>query len=164
VLDLIDEESAADRPGRDLVLARLLEVMLVEAIRHDAAGVAEAGQGLVAGLRDPQIAQALRALHADIRRPWTVAALAEVAGVSRSVFAERFARVVGAPPIDYLLHWRMALAKDGLRAGRRLAEVAFAIGYTSASAFSTAFSRTVGCPPGRYAGASGQGPVESRPA
>jgi len=106
---------------------------------------------MLAGLRDPQIAPALRVLHADIRRPWTVADLAAAAGASRSVFAERFARVVGASPIDYLLHWRMALAKDGLRAGRRLADVAFASGYNSASAFSTAFSRTVGCPPARYA-------------
>jgi len=151
VLDLIDEESAADRAGRALVLGRLLEVMLVEAIRHGAAGAAQARPGLAAGLRDPQIAPALRALHADIGRPWTVGELAAVAGASRSVFAARFARVVGAPPIDYLLRWRMALAKDGLRAGRRLADVAFACGYSSASAFSTAFSRTVGCPPARYA-------------
>jgi AraC-like DNA-binding protein len=68
------------------------------------------------------------------------------------VLAERFTRIVGLPPIDYLLRWRMALAKDALRGGElRLAQVAFACGYQSASAFSTAFTRTVGCSPGRYA-------------
>jgi AraC-like DNA-binding protein len=83
---------------------------------------------------------------------WTIARLAAVAGMSRSVFAERFSRTVGRPPIDYLLRWRMAVAKDALRArDRRLAEIAFACGYESVSAFSTAFTRTVGCPPSRYA-------------
>lgn len=72
--------------------------------------------------------------------------------MSRSVFAERFGEIVGVPPIDYLRHWRMALAKDALRAGReRLAEVAEISGYQSVSAFSAAFSRTVGCSPSRYA-------------
>jgi AraC-like DNA-binding protein len=72
--------------------------------------------------------------------------------MSRSVFAERFSRIVGLPPMDYLLRWRMAVAKDALRSGRRrLAEVAFACGYQTVSAFSTAFTRTVGCAPSRYA-------------
>ena len=152
VLDLIGDEAASDRPGRTLVLDRLLEIMLVEAIRHGAARAAEHRQGLLTGLADPQIAAALRALHADVRRRWTIAQLAAIAGMSRSVFADRFCRVVGLPPMSYLLRWRMALAKDALRFGDDpLAEIAFACGYQSVSAFSAAFSRTIGCPPSRYA-------------
>jgi AraC-like DNA-binding protein len=150
VLDLIDDEARSSRSGRTLILERLLEIMLVEAIRHGA-GVGEIRPGLLAGLGDRPVGATLRAMHADIRRGWTVAQLAAVARMSRSVFAERFTRIVGMPPIDYLLHWRMTLAKDALR--RRtssLAEVAFSCGYGSASAFSTAFSRTVGCSPAKY--------------
>lgn len=152
VLGLIGDEASSDRPGRTLVVDRLLEIMLVEVIRHGATRAEEGRRGLLAGLADPQIAAALRALHADIQRSWTVARLAAIAGMSRSVFAERFCRVVGLPPIDYLLEWRMAVAKDALRFGEvRLADVAFTCGYQSVSAFSAAFSRTVGCPPSRYA-------------
>lgn len=152
VLSLIEDEAAGDRPGRSLILERFLEIMLVEAIRHG--GVFDnAHQGLMAGLADPRIAAALRALHADVRRRWTVADLAAVAGMSRSVFAERFSRVVGTAPIDYLLRWRMALAKDLLRfrSGRTEA-AALACGYESPSAFSIAFKRIVGCSPARFGG------------
>ncbi len=152
VLDLIGDEVASERAGRTLILDRLLEIMLVEAIRHGALAADASDGGLLAGLADPQVATALRAMHADVQRAWTVAQLADVAGSSRSVFAERFRSVVGLAPIDYLLQWRMALAKDALRAGRaRLSEIAFACGYQSTSAFSTALSRIVGRPPARYA-------------
>jgi AraC-like DNA-binding protein len=108
--------------------------------------------GLLAGLADPRLALALNAVHAEVKRSWTVAQLADIAGMSRSVFADRFARIVGLAPIDYLTEWRMAIAKDMLRAGEaRLAEVAFECGYQSTSAFSTAFARSVGCPPSRFA-------------
>jgi AraC-like DNA-binding protein len=152
MLDLIGDEASTDRPGRILVLDRLLEVLLIEAIRSGTTAYGEDRRGLLAGLADPQVSVALRALHADIRQGWTIARLAAIAGMSRSVFAERFCRTVDRPPIDYLLRWRMAVAKDALRAGdRRLTEIAFACGYESVSAFSTAFTRTVGCPPSRYA-------------
>jgi AraC-like DNA-binding protein len=152
LLDLIDDEAFADRPGRSLVIERLLEIMLVEVTRRGAIGAAEPRQGLLSGLADLRVARALQAIHGDVRRSWTVGELAGVAGASRSAFAARFMRVVGVAPIDYLLSWRMALAKDALRRGEaRLSEVAFASGYQSASAFSTAFSRIVGCPPARYA-------------
>jgi AraC-like DNA-binding protein len=152
VLGLIEDEALADRPGRTLILERLLEIMLVEAIRHDGGCVTEGSRGLLAALGDPAIAAALRALHADIRKTWTVAKLAACAGMSRSVFAERFDEIVGLSPIDYLRQWRMMLAKEALRAGREpLVEIAEACGYQSVSAFSAAFSRTVGCPPSHYA-------------
>ena len=152
VLETIGDEATSDRPGRSLVLDRLLELLLVEVIRNAGEHGRSSHQGLLAGLSDHRIAAALNALHADIKQSWTIAGLADIAGMSRSAFAERFCRTVGLPPIDYLSQWRMAIARDMLRSGdHRLADIAFACGYQSASAFSTAFTRTVGCPPSRFA-------------
>ena len=100
---------------------------------------------------DPRIAVALRRMHGDAERSWTVDGLAREAGMSRSAFFERFARTVGVRPMEYLLTWRMAVAKDLLRSGRiAMDEVARRVGYGSASTFSTAFSRREGMPPGRF--------------
>jgi len=139
------------------VLTRLVEVLLIEALRSTP-GV-EASPGLLRGLADPQLASAVREMHGQLARSWTVAQLAKTAALSRSAFFERFTRTVGLPPMEYLLAWRMAVAKDLLR--RRdhgVAEVAERIGYGSASTFSTAFSRHVGQPPGRYAASAGVSP------
>lgn len=155
IMELIAEETAEQRPGRDLILERLVEVLLVEALRFRSAAAAGQEQGLLSGLGDPALARALRRLHDDVARRWTVAELARTAGMSRAVFAERFNRKVGMPPMQYLLEWRIALAKDLLRRGRApLAEVAEKIGYQSASAFSTAFTRHTGCPPSAFARSS----------
>lgn len=152
VLETIGDEATSDRPGRSLVLDRLLELLLVEVIRNAGKHGQSSYPGLLAGLSDHRIAAALDALHTDIKQSWTIAGLADIAGMSRSAFAERFCRAVGLPPIDYLSQWRMAVARDMLRSGdHRLADIAFACGYQSASAFSTAFARTVGCPPSRFA-------------
>ncbi|MFM0642548.1 AraC family transcriptional regulator [Paraburkholderia sediminicola] len=155
IVELIDREASCSRPGRTFILSRLLEIMLVEALRSQSAvldGEGTTKPGLLAGLADEQLAIALREVHADSGRQWTVALLAASAGMSRSAFADRFTRVVGTTPIDYVLNWRMALAKDALRfTNRPLVEIATAIGYGSTSAFSTAFSRIVGCSPARYA-------------
>ena len=152
VLDLLGDEAAADRPGRSLLLERLLEVMLIQALRHASSGSVAGRQTLLAGLADTRIAAALAAVHGDVFSRWSVAKLAAIAGMSRSAFAERFSRVVGVAPMDYLLRWRMALAKDALQFdGMRLVDVALRYGYSSVSAFSTAFTRTVGCPPSHYA-------------
>lgn len=147
---MVRDEAGGERPGRDLVLARLVEVLLVEALR--AVGGDEAPPGLLRGLGDPRLAGAIRCIHDEPARPWTVAALAKEAALSRSAFFERFARIMGVPPMEYLLGWRMSLAKDLLRrrAGK-LEEVAERVGYGSASAFSTAFARQVGMPPKRFA-------------
>ena len=116
--------------------------------------------GVLGGLADPQLSRALAFIHADVGRGWTVGELARHAGMSRSVFARRFSEAVGAAPVEYLLDWRMALAKDALRHGRgTLDEIAASIGYRSASAFSTAFSQKVGCPPSSYARRSGEEPA-----
>jgi AraC-like DNA-binding protein len=147
---LVGDEAIEARSGRDLVLTRLVEVLLIEALR--ATPGQDAHPGLLRGLADARIAPAIRDMHANVARPWTVPQLARTAALSRSAFFDRFTRTVGRPPMEYLLTWRMALAKDLLR--RRdlaLTEVAERVGYGSASAFSTAFTRSVGQPPSRYA-------------
>ncbi|MFN8681389.1 AraC family transcriptional regulator [Paracoccus sp. P2] len=150
LVHMLGEEAARDDAGRDLILARLVEILLIEALR--AAPEGAAAPGLLRGLSDPRIASALRSLHGDITRTWTVPDLAATAGMSRSAFFERFTRLVGRRPMEYLTTWRMAVARDLLRQGSlALDEVAARVGYGSASTFSTAFSRHTGQPPGRYA-------------
>jgi len=147
---LVGEESSEERSGRELVLTRLVEVLLVEALRSSSGE--DAPPGLLRGLADARLALAMRQLHADPARPWTVTQLAQKAALSRSAFFDRFTRAVGLPPMEYLLAWRMALAKNLLKhQDVAIAKVAERVGYSSASTFSTAFSRHVGLPPGRYA-------------
>jgi AraC-like DNA-binding protein len=150
LVQLVDGEATEKRSGRELVLSRLVEVLLIESLR--AAPGNDAPPGLLRGLADARLAQAMRHMHSDPARSWTVAQLAKKAALSRSTFYDRFSRAVGLPPMEYLLAWRMALAKDLLRRQDfGLAEVAERVGYGSASAFSTAFSRYVGEAPSRYA-------------
>ena len=147
---LVNEESKEKRPGRELVLARLVEVLLIEALR--ATPGENTPPGLLRGLADPRIVVAMRHMHGDPARSWTVEQLAKKAALSRSAFYERFTHAVGMAPMEYLLAWRMARAKDLLRREELgIAEVAERVGYGSASTFSTAFSRHVGQAPGRYA-------------
>jgi AraC-like DNA-binding protein len=150
LMQLLGEETRARRPARELVLERLLEVLLIEALRSGTE--ATAAPGLSRGLADERLAASLHALHARPAHPWTVADLAAEAALSRSAFFARFSRIVGLAPMEYLLAWRMALAKQLLR--RReltMDEVAERVGYGSASTFSVAFARHAGVPPARYA-------------
>jgi len=150
LVQLVGEESRALRPARDVVLARLLEVLLIEALRATAGTAAP--PGLMRGLADTRLAAALRQMHDHPSQPWTVAELAKVAALSRSAFFERFSRALGMAPMAYLLAWRMALAKNMLRRQMaNIAEVAERVGYSSASTFSVAFTRQVGLTPARYA-------------
>ena len=152
LLALSADETHAERPGGAWVLSRLMEVILIEALRQAPALRVSGCHGLLAGLTDPALATALRALHGRLDHAWTGAELARRAGLSRSVFAWRFRATVGQAPLDYLLGWRMATAKDLLTRGDHdLAEIAGRVGYQSASAFSTAFRRRVGCAPKRFA-------------
>ncbi|WP_343730284.1 AraC family transcriptional regulator [Duganella sp.] len=148
LVQLVREESRAQRPGRALVLSHLLEVLLIEALRCSA--VTAASPGLLRGLADERLALALRRMHEDTARPWTVAQLAREAALSRSAFFERFSSAVGVAPMAYLLRWRMARAKQLLRQRASVAAVAEQVGYGSASAFSVAFTRYAGMPPTRY--------------
>jgi len=165
LVQLVREESRTQRPGRELVLARLLDVLFIEALRAtnraDQAGhggdahadsAADASPGLLRGLADPRLAVALRRMHEAPARAWTVAELAAEAALSRSAFFERFSQALGVAPMAYLLAWRMARAKELLRSGAAaITEVAARVGYSSASTFSVAFARQVGMPPARYA-------------
>jgi AraC-like DNA-binding protein len=150
LLQLVGDESRQARPGRELVLERLLEVLLIEALRCGAD--VSAVPGVARGLLDERLALTLRAMHGRPAHGWTVAGLAAEAAMSRSAFFVRFGRIVGLAPMEYLLAWRMALAKRLLRQ-RDLAieHIAAQVGYGSASTFSTAFTRHVGMPPFRYA-------------
>lgn len=131
-------------------------MLLVEAMRWTTAG--SAPPGLLRGLGDERLAMALRRIRSNgstpapiIRGRWTVGELAMAAALSRSTFFDRFSRTVGVTPMEYLLAWRMAIAKELLRRdGLTVAEVGERIGYGSTSAFSVAISRHVGEPPGRY--------------
>lgn len=150
IVQLVGEESRERRPAREVILARLLEVLLIEALRS-ATGTA-ASPSLVRALADNRLAVAIRRMHEHPAKPWTVVQLAKEAALSRSAFFERFNRAVGVAPMAYLLAWRMALAKNLLRRNEGgVADIAQRIGYSSASTFSVAFTRHVGVPPTRYA-------------
>jgi len=147
---LVGEETGERLSGRELVLTRLVEVLLIEALRSTPGE--DAPPGLLRGLADARLAPAMQQMHRQLGRSWTMAQLAKKAALSRSAFFERFTRTVGLPPMEYLLAWRMAVAKNLLRQQDvGLAEVAERVGYSSASTFSTAFSRYVGQSPSRYA-------------
>lgn len=149
LMQLVGEETRAQRPAREHVLERLLEVLLIEALRCNDETVT--ASGLARGLADERLAVALRALHAGPAHSWTVEQLAAEAALSRSAFFARFSRIIGMPPMEYLLAWRMALAKRLLRDNELgLDQVAERVGYSSASTFSTAFARHAGMPPARY--------------
>ncbi|SEW06276.1 AraC family transcriptional regulator [Luteibacter sp. 329MFSha] len=154
LVQLASDEARAQRPAREVVLARLLEVLFIEALRSTAG--TDASPGLLRGLADARLGIAIRHMHENPTRAWTVVQLAKEAALSRSSFFERFSREVGVAPMEYLLAWRMGLAKQLLRRGEgTVAEVAERVGYSSASTFSVAFARHVGMPPMRFARESG---------
>jgi len=148
LVKLARDESRAQRPAREVVLARLLEVLFIEALRSTQTG---ASPGLVRGLADARLALAIRQMHESPDKSWTIAQLAKAAALSRSSFFDRFSRAVGVAPMEYLLSWRMAIAKNLLRQNELgIATIATRVGYRSASAFSVAFTRHVGLPPSQY--------------
>lgn len=135
-------EIAAGRVGSATVIAKLSELLFVEAVSQYVASLPEDRLGWLAGLRDTHIGRALALLHSRPAEPWTAEALALEVGMSRSGFAERFTSLVGQPPMQYLTFWRMQLAAQQLREGRgTVAQVGYAVGYESEAAFSRAFKR-----------------------
>ncbi|WP_234259921.1 AraC family transcriptional regulator [Halomonas sp. MCCC 1A11062] len=151
LVPVIHEETRADRPGRKLILERLLEVLLIEALRSGAA--VDMPAGLLRGLSDPRLAAALQRIHSDAGGEISVAGLAKDAGMSRSGFFEKFRKEIGRAPMEYVTDWRMAIAKTLLRQGKLTnMEIALRVGYGSASAFGMAFVRHEGRSPGAYAG------------
>jgi len=121
---------AAGRVGSTTVIAKLSELLFVEAVSHYIAGLSDDKKGWLAGLRDPQIGKALSMMHANPAKDWSAEALAAELGMSRSGFAERFTSLVGQPPMQYLTYWRMQLAAQRLRESRNaIAQIGFAVGY-----------------------------------
>ncbi|AKJ03603.1 AraC-like DNA-binding protein [Archangium gephyra] len=156
-VQLIVAESSAPGPGSAIVLGRLADVLLVQALRTRAAAT---GPDEAAGLRalaDPQIGAALGLMHGRLAEPWTVERLAAAVGQSRSGFAARFHALVGEPPLQYLARWRMTKAAQWLReTDDSLPEIAERVGYVSAVAFNKAFKRWHGVGPGGFRRARGE--------
>ena len=138
--------------ARDAVLGRLAEILFIHMLRAHIEG-SEHGSTMLAALADAQLARALAAIHADPSNHWSLNDLAREAGMSRTVFAERFLATVGLTPMQYLTRWRLELAKVALTStGQSVAEVAASIGYASEAAFGRVFKRFVGVGPGAYRG------------
>jgi AraC-like DNA-binding protein len=145
------QELREPRPGSNMMAQHLTQMMLVQALRVYLAEEPGAGVGWLFALADRRMAAAIGAMHDDPAERWTVEALAERAGMSRSTFALRFKEKVGAAPMDYLARWRMLLAGDRLEnSGDPISAIARTLGYDSESAFSTAFKRVMGCSPRQY--------------
>lgn len=150
-LQLLAMETGEPGLGSSLVVSRLADIVFVQAVRAHVASAPPGQAGWLGALADERIGGALRAMHKDLARPWTVDALAGTAMLSRSAFALRFRQQVGQSPLEYLTRWRMFKAAGLLRQpGRGLAEVAGAVGYESDAAFSKAFKRETGLAPGAW--------------
>jgi len=144
-------ESTATRPGADSTLARIAELVFIDALRRYAELLPPAGKGWLAALRDARIGRALALLHAEPAQAWTLDTLARRVALSRSALADRFATLVGEPPMQYLMHWRLALAARALRSGAEaIVRIAERAGYESDAAFSRAFKREFGMPPAAW--------------
>jgi AraC family transcriptional regulator, alkane utilization regulator len=138
-------------PGSEIMLGRLMELLFVEVLRRYAASLPESAQGWLAALNDPLLGRAMRQVHGNPGRRWTVDDLAREAGTSRTVLAERFNEVLGQAPIEYVTSWRMQLAAERMRTGTdNLAVIANDVGYDSEAAFNRAFKRVTGIAPGRW--------------
>lgn len=147
ILALLDREAREPGLGSRAASDRLAGLLVVEAIRSQVTTSRTAGTGWLGALADPRVGRALRAFHADIARPWTVAALAGQAGMSRAAFSAAFTGLVGEPPLAYARRWRLTIARARLAAGAPVARVASEVGYASPSAFTHAYGRHRGFSP-----------------
>lgn len=145
LVQMVAEETVQLQPAHDFARMRLMDLLLVEALR---ASMSQAPPGLLRGLGDAQIRAVIEAVHAQVADEWSIARMARIATMSRSAFFERFARLVGMSPMDYLQHWRVEQAKSHLADDTlSVSEIAQRVGYASLSAFSAAFRREVGLSP-----------------
>jgi AraC-like DNA-binding protein len=150
-LERMMQELRDPQPGSFLVVQHLAHMMLVQALRLHLAEGTEGGVGWLFALADKQMAAAITAMHDDPAHRWTLAALAERAGMSRTVFTLKFKQTVGTSPMEYLTRWRMLLAGDRLaNSTDPISVIAPSLGYESESAFSTAFKRVMGCSPRQH--------------
>jgi AraC-like DNA-binding protein len=149
-IGLLSRELATPAPGQQTVLDRLLDIILVHALRASFHQSPHAPRWYQAST-DPRLDPALRAIHTNAAYPWTVPEFAALSGLSRAAFARAFRQALGQAPMQYLTEWRMTLARDYLRSGElSLAHIASRTGYTSPYAFAAAFRRHHGQPPGRW--------------
>jgi len=149
-IQFITREIETDRPGSEIVLLRMADVIFIQILRAYLARLPDDGGGFLGALRDPSTAAALGAMHHRAEAPWTVASLAEEVGLSRSVFAARFTQLVGEPPLGYLTRLRMQKAATLLRDGATLAKASRQTGYASEASFSHAFRQWAGVAPGAW--------------
>jgi AraC-like DNA-binding protein len=144
-------DADTSRPGGEAVLAKLSEVLFVETLRRYIALLPPEQTGWLAGIRDPEVGKALALLHRKPAHPWTIAALANEVGISRSVLAERFRRYLSETPIAYLTRWRLQLGAQMLKStSSSVAEIAAEVGYESEPSFNRAFKREFELPPARF--------------
>jgi AraC-like DNA-binding protein len=146
LLGMIADEVRQDRPGAEAVVTRLVDVVVVQAVRGWLE-TAATGPGWLRPLRDPQIGRAVALVHRDPGAPWTLDRLARESRMSRSAFAARFTELAGEPALRYVTRWRMHLAAVALAEGARANELAGRLGYESEAAFSRAYKRVTGVPP-----------------
>lgn len=145
------DHAEASGPGGAAVIAKLSEVLFVETLRRYIAQLPQTQTGWLAGVRDPDVGKTLALLHKLPAHPWTIAALANEIGVSRSVLAERFRHYLSDTPMGYLTRWRLQLAAQVLAStSKSVAEVARDVGYESEPSFNRAFKREFGVPPARF--------------
>jgi AraC-like DNA-binding protein len=148
-LRMLGAEALSLRPGSVAMMTRLADILVLQTIRAWLESDNNRQPGWLGALRDPDIGHALALIHHRAEEPWTVSSLAKEIHLSRSVFSERFSRLVGMPPRQYLTRWRMHLASSWIREDRlSLSEVAYRLGYSSEAAFSRAFKRHLQVPPG----------------
>ena len=145
----ISQEASGSLPGSRAIANRLSEVLFIQAIRHYAAH-SESAAPVLSGISDPQVGKALRAIHRDVAKSWTLQSLAREAALSRTAFTQRFSELVGMTATDYLTQHRMRLACSLLRQHGGTAWVAEQVGYQSEAAFSRRFKQHVGLGPGAY--------------
>ncbi|WP_367131204.1 AraC family transcriptional regulator [Saccharothrix sp. HUAS TT1] len=151
LVPLLADEVARDEPGQEAVLDRLLDLLLISVLRAWFCRPEARAPAWYSAHADPVVGRALRLLHGDPARPWTVGSLAGAVGVSRAALARRFTELVGEPPMAYLTDWRLALAADLLREpGATVGAVARRVGYSTAFALSTAFKRERGVSPSEH--------------
>jgi len=144
-------ESSAKRPGGEAMLARMSEMMFVDAVRRFVDGLPPESTGWLAGLPDRHVGRALAVMHERPAHPWTIDDLGREAGLSRSALHQRFVQLIGQPPMQYLTNWRMQVASGLLRnTNATVAAVALDVGYDSEAAFARAFKRLVGVPPATW--------------
>ena len=160
-IERMREELRSAQPGSSLIAQQLAYMMLVQALRLHLADAATATPGWLFALSDKQMSLAIITIHNDPGHPWTLQSLAERVGMSRSVFALRFRKIVGATPMEYLTRWRMLLGADRLKtSSESLSVIAASLGYESESAFGKAFRRVMGSAPRQYARSTTTSPIQ----